>query len=303
VKGNELKRSFWRSISQNAYILLSLCSLFWAGNFIIGRGVRELVPPLALAFLRWLIASILLFPIALPHLRRDWPQIRSHLPVMLALGALGIGGFNTLAYIGLNHTSALNGLIIQSAGPIMIMLAALAMFSERIRTRQLAGILISLCGVMIVISKGNMASLAALKVNIGDAWILAAMGVWALYTVLLRLRPDIHFLSFAAATFIIGAAVNLPLFLHEHFFVRRMEPAWASLAALAYVGIFPSILSYLLYNRGVEIIGSNRAGAFLHLIPLFGAGMAILLLGESLHGFHLAGFAMIIGGVFLAARA
>ncbi len=289
--------------SSNAPLLLSLTSLFWAGNFVVGRGMHESVPPLALATLRWSIAFALLLPFAYPYLKRDWPVIRQNFGILFLLGATGIGCFNSFAYVGLNHTTALNGLIIQSAGPIMIMIMALLLFRVHISLRQLLGVLVSLVGVLVIVSKAVPGNLASLTLNKGDLWLLAAMVLWAVYTVFLRKRPDLHPMSFITVTIFIGAVLNLPFFAFEHFTVRQLQITPASLMAIAYVSLFPSVFAYLLYNKGVSLIGGNRAGVFLHLIPLFGSVLAILFLGEQFRFYHGLGFVLILAGVTLAVRA
>ncbi|GAB4234936.1 MAG: DMT family transporter [Methyloligellaceae bacterium] len=286
----------------NAYLLLSLTALFWAGNFVIGRGVHEHVPPIALATARWILASLIILPFALPHLRRDWPVIRANIPILLFLGTVGVGAFNTLSYSGLNYTTALNALVLQSSGPILIVLASFAIFGDRISLRQAAGIAISLSGVLWMVARGDLAMLQGFRLNAGDALIILALALWGLYTAFLRKRPAIHWLSFCAATFLIGAGANLPFFAWEHFSGRQLSGDLQTIAAIAYVSIFPSVLAYICYNRAVELIGAARAGVCLHLVPLFGSVMAILFLGEEPRLYHLLGIALILTGVALAAR-
>ncbi len=286
----------------NPYLLLPLATLFWGGNFVLGRGVHEFFPPIALASFRWTLAFLLILPFAWARLREDWPVLRRHWPWLLFLGAAGGGSFNTLSYIGLNYTPALNALIMNSSGPIMIAIASFVFFRERLTLLQFIGIAISFIGVASVVSKGNFDALAALQLNVGDVWVLAAMMIWGVYTAFLRKRPQMHWLSFAAATFFFAGAVNWPFHVWEHVWVRQPSLSAESLLTIGYVSIFPSICSYVLYNRGVELIGGNRAGPFLHLIPLFGSVMAILLLGEVPGLYHVAGFALILSGVAIATR-
>lgn len=286
----------------NAYLLLTLTALFWAGNFVLGRGVHEYVPPIALAWTRWCLATLIIAPFAFAHLKRDWPVIRAHLPIVLFLGVLGVGAFNTLSYTGLNYTTALNALVMQSSGPILIVLASFFIFGERISLRQTIGITLSLAGVVFMVSRGNLSALAELELNRGDLWILAALALWGLYTACLRKRPQIHWLSFTAVTFFIGAAVNTPFFAWEHLYMRQLQFDAQTIAAIGYVSLFPSVLAYIFFNRGVELIGANRAGVCLHLVPLFGAVLAIALLGEEPMMHHLIGIALILAGVTLAAR-
>ena len=295
-------RPIFHSVSSNATLLLSLTALFWAGNFVVGRGMHETIPPLAMATIRWSIAALIFTPFALAHLHRDWPTIKHNFGVIFVLGTLGVGCFNSLAYIGLNHTTALNGLIMQSAGPVLILLGAQVLFGEKITLRQIIGVGISLAGVLAIVSKANLENLLALSLNEGDFWILAAMSIWALYTVLLRKRPDIHPMSFIAVTFLIGAIVNIPFFLWEHLTIRQLQITRESIAAIAYISVFPSILAYLFYNRGVTLIGASKAGMFLHLVPLFGTALAIIFLGEQPFFYHALGFGLILVGVTTAVR-
>ncbi len=285
------------------YLLLTLTPLFWGGNFVLGRGVHEFFPPIALASIRWTLAFLIILPFAWPHLRRDWSVIRQQWPWLLLLGATGAGSFNTLTYIGLNHTPALNALIINSSGPVMIALATFIFFSDRLTPRQGLGIGLSLIGVIVVVSKGDPQTLARLEFNTGDLWVLAAMCVWGVYTAFLRKRPaDIHWLSLAACLFAVAAMINWPLHAWEHAYVRSLSLSTDALLAISYVAIFPSILAYVFYTRGVELIGGNRAGVFLHLIPVFGSTLAILILGEQPLWSHGVGFALILTGVTIAAR-
>jgi len=286
----------------NAYILLSFTALFWAGNFVLGRGVHEHVPPLALAWTRWTFAALIIFPFALSHMRRDWPVIRRNLPILVFFGTVGVGAFNTLSYTGLNYTTALNALVLQSSGPILIVLASVLIFRDRITYRQMLGICLSLTGVLLMVARGDLSVLAELELNRGDLMLVLALALWGLYTSFLRKRPNIHWLSFIGTTFAIGSLANLPFFLFEHLFVRQLHFDAETAAAIAYVSIFPSILAYICFNRGVELIGSTRAGVCLHLVPPFGAVLAITLLGEELRLYHVAGIALILAGVSLTAR-
>ncbi len=295
-------RPLFNAFFANATLLLTLTALFWAGNFVIGRGMHEAIPPFAMATVRWLLAALIFTPFALHQLRHDWPTIKQNFGTIFVLGVLGVGCFNSLAYIGLNHTTALNGLIMQSAGPVLILLGALLLFGVKISLRQIVGVGISLAGVLVIVSKATLTNLLALSLNKGDFWILAAMSVWALYTVLLRKRPDIHPVSFLATTFWIGAIVNIPFFAWEHLTIRQLLITPQSLAAIAYISIFPSILAYLFYNKGVTLIGAGKAGMFLHFVPLFGSALAIIFLGEQLFLYHALGFGLILLGVTTAVR-
>jgi drug/metabolite transporter (DMT)-like permease len=285
----------------NAYALLILTMLFWAGNSVVARGSHDLVPPLTLAWLRWTLAFLLVLPFAWPQLKRDRAIIRAHWRILLLLGVIGAGSFVSVYYIGLGKTSAINGLIINSTLPILIPLATFAIYRERVSWVQALGIAVSFCGVLTVLARGDPALLASFKVNDGDLWVLAAMGIWAVYTALLREQPQMHWLSFAAITFAVASVFNLPLFLSEYVFSRQITPTLEAFLAIAYVATLPSVVAQIFFIRGVELIGGNRAGVFMHLIPLFGAVLAIMFLGEQLHPYHFIGFGLILAGVWVAA--
>lgn len=286
----------------NAYILLVLTMLFWAGNSVVARGATGMVPPFTLAWTRWTVASLLILPFAWPHLRRDAGVIRQHWPILALLAALGTGSFVSVYYYGISQTTAINGLIINSSVPILIPLAIFVFYRETLTRMQAAGILVSFLGVLTVLTKGDPALLATFQLNQGDLWVLLAMMIWAVYTALLRKQPRMHWMSFAAMSFVIASLVNLPLFLGELLNGLTVKPTLHSLLAIAYVSTFPSLIAQIFYIRGVALIGGTRAGVFMHLIPFFGGIMAILFLGEVLHLFHLAGFALILCGVWLASR-
>jgi drug/metabolite transporter (DMT)-like permease len=286
----------------NAYILLILTMLFWAGNSVTARGAAGLVPPFTLAWLRWTIAALLILPLAWPHLKRDVGVIRGHWPILVLLASLGTGSFVSVYYYGISKTTAINALIINSAVPILIPLAIFTFYRETLRPMQAAGILVSFIGVLAVLTKGDPALLASFQLNEGDLWILLSMMIWAVYTALLRKQPKMHWMSFGALSFIVASLVNLPLFLGELISGLTVQPSLHSFLAIAYVATFPSLVAQIFYIRGVELIGGTRAGVFMHLIPLFGGIMAIMFLGEELHLFHLSGFALILCGVWLASR-
>ena len=243
----------------NAYLLLILTMVFWAGNSVVARGIHQTVPPLALAWVRWTLASILILPFAWPHLRRDWPVIRANWPILVLLGTIGAGTFIALYYHGISKTSAINALVINSAVPILIPLATFLMYGERIAGRQATGIAVSLAGVLVVLSKGDANVLAAMDLNQGDLWVLGAMAVWSVYTALLRKQPPIHWLSFAAITFAVASLVNLPMFIGEHLLFRQIHWTREAVIAIAYVATLPSVVAQIFYIRGVELIGSTRA--------------------------------------------
>lgn len=284
------------------YLLLILAVLFWSINFVVGRAVRLDVPPVALAFWRWAGASMLIFFPALPYLKQDWQQVRKNLPILLLLSLTGVAIFNTLVYAGLQWTIVINAVLIQSLMPVVIVAMSFLLFGEKINKLQIVGIIISLSGAFTIILKGDVNLIDTISINRGDIFIFTAVFSYAAYSVLLRKRPAIHPLSFVAVTFIIGSVMLLPFYLWETFSGRPIHFNATTLQAVCYVAIFPSIVSYICYNRGVELIGANRAGLFLHLMPVFGSLLAIAFLGESMQWYHGVGIGLIAIGIVLATR-
>jgi len=289
-------------IQDRPYLLLTMAVLFWAGNFILGRAFHNDIPPIALAFWRWLGASVLVTWPALPHLRRDRRALAGAWPAVLLLAVLGIASFNTLAYSGLQYTQAINAFLIQSLMPVMIVILSFLIFRERVTALQSAGIVVSLSGAVMIIARGDMDVLLSLTVNRGDFLVMAAIACYAGYSVMLRKRPHVHPLAFICTIFWIGTIVLLPLYLWESMTVAVMQVKLTSLLVIGYVMVFPSIVSYLCYNRGVELVGANRAGLFIHLMPVFGSIMAVVFLGEAFRWYHGFGVLLIGTGIFLATR-
>ncbi|SIS48312.1 DMT family transporter [Insolitispirillum peregrinum] len=297
-------RSLFQRLWGNPYLLLVLAVSFWAGNAIIGRAVHGVVPPVGMAFFRWIGASLIILPFAWPHLKRDWAVAASGWPWLAVLAACGIGAFNTFLYIGLQYTQAINSLLMQSAIPVLIVVLSFVIFRQRISAFQGIGTLVSLTGVLLIITAGHPERLMALDLNRGDLWVLAAVAAYAVYSVFLQKRPAIHPLGFVALTFVIGTVMLAPFAAWETWGSGRAMD-WGhpyTWMAVGYVSVFPSIFSYLCFNRGVELLGANTAGLFIHLNPLFGSLLAIVFLGETFALHHGLGMALILGGIFLANR-
>ena len=283
------------------YLLLTLTSLFWAGNAVVGRATVKVIPPIALAEIRWTLAFLVLLPFVWTTLRNEMPIIRKNIGILSLLAATSIGAFNTLLYWSLQHTTAINATLMQSTGPLLIGLWSFALFREPLTRRQICGICISLVGIVAVVSGGDLARIARLSLNVGDIAVIVAIAIYGAFSTLLRKRPPMTAVSFAAVTIGLGAMMVFPFTWAEHAAGARFAPLTpATLAAIGYVTIFPSILAVLCYNRGVQLIGANRSGPFLHLVPLFAVVLAILFLGERPGWHHLVGAILIIGGVFVA---
>lgn len=289
---------FW----QSAPILLALANLFWSGNIVLGRGVVGVVPPIALAYWRWTGAFCVAIGFAWPYLKRDKAAMLKQWPLMLLLSATGIASYNTMSYIGLAGTTALNALLLQSVNPLIIILWAFALFSERPTLPQAIGILVSLLGVVVIAGGGSPTALLHLRMHPGDIWILAALVIYGAYAALFRRRPAVHPLSFLVATMGIGSCMILPFYLGEVAVGPRIHSSWEAWLSLAYIAVFPSFIAYLFFNRGIELIGATRAAQSMHLMPVFGSLMALLLLGESFESYHAIGIALIAAGILLASR-
>jgi len=284
------------------YLLLTLANLFWAGNWIVGRGMRADVPPIALSFWRWVIALACLLPLAWPYLKRDRASLAAGWRELAVLGILGTCLYNALTYIGLQQTEAINGLLLNSFIPIVIVALAWIFQGKRLRGIEAIGIAASFLGVLAIVARGDPRNLLLLSLNVGDVWILLSVVAWAVYTLRLPYRPVAHPFAFLFAIAAIGTLATLPIYLYELAGGRHIVhsvPAWL---AIAYAGVFPAFLGFIFWNRGVEQVGASRAGLFIHLLPAFGILLAALFLGERLAAFHLAGIALIFGGIWLTTR-
>lgn len=286
------------------YLLLSATILFWSLNWITGRALRDDVPAYSLAFWRWASASVLLLPFAWPHLVRGWPAMLRSWKIMLVLGVLGTTFCNLTSYMGLKYTTAVSGSILNSFVPVIIIAISWAFLGQRLRASQWAGVAISLTGVLLIVGRGDPMVILSLALNVGDVWILVSCLLWALYTVCLRWRPpELHPLGLLGANAVVGVLALLPVYLWS--LAQGLHITWTAgaVAGLAYVGVFPSVVSYIFWNNAVARVGPNKAGMFMHLMPLFASLLAIAFLGERLHLFHLAGMVLILGGIWLTSRA
>jgi drug/metabolite transporter (DMT)-like permease len=291
-----------RWLNNQPYLLLSLTALFWAGNIVLARYVAGHIPPMTLSCVRWIGAFLMLLPFSWPHLRRDWPALRAHLPLMVMLSATGFAINNALSYWALQYTQAINALLIQSSGPLFVALWSLLLFGVRLTWAQSAGIAISLVGVLTILLRGDFAALASIGFNKGDVMFASAVLSFGLYSALMTLRPVTHQLSLIAFTIGCGALLLMPFSIWEFSAGLRMHFDALTMATLVYIVIFPSMLAYLFFNRGIALIGPNRAAPFFHLVPVFGSAMAILLLGEQPRLFHLVGYLLVLAGVVIASR-
>lgn len=287
-----------------AFFLLALSSLFWAGNWVIGRALRDAIEPIALNFWRWLIAALVLAPFALPGLSAQHRAIRRGAGLLALLALTGVALFHCLVYLGLKTTTTVNAVLLNSSAPLFMLLCSWAIERERANRLQISGMLVSVAGILVILSRGDLPSMLQLEVRAGDAWILLAMPVWGIYSVLLKRRPPelggVHFLFLIS---VVGVLLLAPAFALETLHAPPRWPSAVESAGVLYVGLFASVGAYICWNRGVSIVGANAASFTLHLLPVFGTVLAMVFLGESFHAFHAAGIATIVLGVVVATLA
>jgi drug/metabolite transporter (DMT)-like permease len=289
-------------LANQPYLLLCITATCWAGNAIIGRLAAGHIPPVTLAFMRWFLAFLVVLPFALKHLKRDWRAIRAKLGLMLVISVTGIAIFNTLQYWALEYTSALNTLLLQSAGPLIVAVWSLILLGVRLTLAQAIGVMVSLAGVLVILLHGDLGALSSIQFNKGDLIFMVALTIFGFYSVMMLRRPAIHGLSFLAFTFGCGAVCLIPLLVWEMLTRPLVELNARNVLSMVYIAIFPSAVAYLCFNRAVHLIGANRAAPFFHVVPVLGAAMAIAFLGERLQTFHIVGFALVLTGVYVASR-
>ena len=283
------------------YLLLVLTTLFWSGNFVLSRGMHADIPPLALSFWRWALALLIMLVFSWRTCWRQSDIIVRERKYITIQGLLGVTGFNSLIYLAVQTTTAVNAVLINSCTPILIALCALLINKEPLKPRQWAGILLSLSGVTLIMVGGDLGSLVELDFNRGDLLVLCAGLVWALYSVNLKSFPqDLHPFSYQTGIMIAGLIGILPFYLLELGMGYQMVVNTPTLTTIVYVAIFPSVLAFIFWNRAVRDIGATRAGSFIHLMPVFSSILAVFFLGESIELFHLQGIGLVFGGIFLA---
>jgi len=282
------------------YLLLTLTTLFWSGNFVLSRGMHAAMPPLALSFWRWMVALLILLLLAHRHLWAQRPLLRTHGRFILVQGLLGVLGFNTLLYLAMQHTTAINAVLVNSCIPVLIVAFSWLLYRETMSLRQCGGVLVSLSGVVSIMVGGDLTALGAVSFNRGDLLVLAAAVVWALYSANLKRYPQgLHPLAYLTAINIVGLLAILPCYLLELSSGRTFTLNPAALVTILYVAVFASVLAFIFWNRAIRAIGANRAGPFVHLMPVFSTILAVCFLGETLAWHHAQGVALIFGGILM----
>ena len=283
-----------------AYVLLTLTALMWGGNAIAGRLAVGEVSPMVLTCLRWVFVVAVMVPLVGRQVVAEWAKIRARWIFTILMGALGFTAFNGLFYAAAHHTTAVNLTIFQGAIPVLVLLGTVLFFRARVILLQVLGMIVTILGVVLVSVKADMEILRTLSLNIGDVWMLIACLFYAGYTLGLRHRPAMPGLVFFAAMAAVAFVSSLPLIGLEIAQGTAQFPTPTGWLILLYVAVMPSLLSQLFFMRGVELIGPARAGLFVNLVPVFGALLAVLLLGEPFATYHALGLVLVLGGIWLA---
>lgn len=282
------------------YLLLILAVLFWSGNFIVGRGIHNEIPPMTLAFWRWAIALLIILPFALRPILRQKDLIWRNWKILTLLAILSVANFSMFIYMALKSSTVTNAVLINSMTPIFIVIVSWMGFKERITLRQAVGIAISLTGLMFILTEGNLSKLISVRFGKGDMWTISAGISWALYSALLRKCPvEFDSLSFLATLIIIGTLFISPFYIWEIGTGKTMNFTHASIGSIIYVALFASVLAYIFWNKAIHTIGANKTGIFIHLMPVFSIILAMIFLDEKLRGYHIKGTILIFSGIFL----
>ncbi len=282
------------------YLLLSLAVLAWAGNWVIGRAMRDEIGPVAMGFWRWALALVLILPFCWGELTTKWRVVLHHWWRLMLLGMLGAIAFNTMVYVGLQYAETTNSALFNSVVPIYIVVISWLVFGERISYRQGIGITLSVFGVLIIVTRGDLFSLLETSFNVGEIWIVVAMLLWAIYTILLKWRPrELSAIAFLGAMLLLSLPTLLPFYGWELYQHGTFDVSPLSVATLAYYATVPSVIAYLMWNRGVAQVGPTRAGLIVHLLPIFTVLLAVAFLDERLFAFHFLGAACVFVGIGL----
>jgi drug/metabolite transporter (DMT)-like permease len=283
------------------YLLLTCAALFWSGNFVLSRGMHAEIPPLALSFWRWSVALAILSLFAVGKLWLQRREARRQARFIIIQGLLGVTGFNTLIYLAVQSTTAINAVLVNSCIPGADRGVLLALLSRRPHhSPGDAGVLTSLVGVWLIIGRGSLATLLELTMNRGDLLVLLAAVLWACYSANLKRYPkELHPYAYQAGIVIVGLAGLTPFYLLERVSGTGFALTPATIATIVYVGLFASVLAFLFWNHAVRSVGPNKAGPFIHLMPVFSTILAVIFLGERLYPYHLPGIALIVTGIIL----
>ena len=287
-------------LHKKAYLCLVIATLSWGGNAVAGKLALGHVSPMMLTFWRWAIAVAIIFAISVPQLIKDWPVVKKRLPILIFYGIIGYTTFNATLYTALKYTTAINVAIEQAGIPMLIFIINFILFRMRVSLAQIFGFSMTLVGVALTAAHGDLASLLELTVNYGDALMLIAVVAYAIYTVSLRWKPAIDWRTLMAIPALFALLTTVPLALWEHADNASIWPDVQGWVIVMYTALFASLLAQVLYIKGVEGIGPNRASLFINLIPVFGTLLSVAIIGEDLQMFHVAALVLALGGIAIA---
>ena len=285
-----------------AYIYLLLTVTFWAGNFIVGKFASYYnVPPFSLNFYRWFFAWLILAPFTLPEILKHKDYIKENFKLFLILGLTSITVFNSIVYYSLNFTQVISGVLMISTIPVMIMFFSSILKIEKTNVFQILGVLFSFTGVILIITKANFEILKNLDFNKGDITMVVAMFSWALYSALLKKQSHkLSQLSFLEVIITFGLIFLIPIYFIEYQIGYRITLEKPFIMILSYVVLFPGLASFILWIKGISLIGANRSGVFLHLMPILSAIMAMIIFKEKFMLYHILGAVFIVTGIVLS---
>ena len=282
------------------YILLILTTLFWSGNFVLSRGMHAEIPPMSLSFWRWTVALLILSCFGLRHLIAQRELVLRHKRFIVIQGLLGVAGFNSLIYIAIQTTSAINAVLVNSCIPVIIVVISWIMYKDKLSLRQSLGVCISLSGVLLTISQGSLSTLLGLQFNRGDILIFIAAVLWAFFSANMKRYPKgLHPFAYQTGITIVGLTIITPFYLLELSMGKAMVLSSASYITIGYVAVFASVLAFIFWNRAVTMLGANIAGPFIHLMPVFSTILAVVFLGETFTTIHMQAIALIFSGILM----
>ncbi|CDZ57523.1 DMT family transporter [Neorhizobium galegae] len=285
---------------KKAYLSLIIATLAWGGNAVAGKLAVGHVSPMMLTFWRWFLAVAIIFAISMPQLIKDWPVVRKNLPILLFLGVVGYVVFNAALYTAVNYTTAINVTVEQAVIPMLIFVINFALFRMKVSWAQILGFTLTLLGGVLTAVHGDLSALVTLTVNSGDAIMMIAIVAYAIYTVALRWRPKVNWRTLMAVPAFFAMTFSLPLAFWEYSSDRLIWPDTEGWIVVLYTAVFASLIAQVLYIKGIEEIGANRAGLFINLVPVFGTLLSVAIIGESLQLFHVVALALALGGIAIA---
>jgi len=294
--------SIWNGFFGRAVLLLALAALMWGGNAVAGRLAVGEVSPMALTCLRWVIVIAVMLPFVWRRMVAEWAILKTGWRIIILSGIFGFTAFNALFYTAAHYTTAVNLTLFQGAIPILVLIASVLFLGIRVVPMQILGMIVTIGGVVLISVKGDMEILRTLALNIGDVFTLIACVFYAAYTLGLRRKPPVSGLVFFTALAVVAFVTSVPLLVMEIAQGNVQWPTPKGWLIMLYIGLLPSLLAQVFFIRGVELMGPARAGVFVNLVPVFGALLAVLLLGEPFAAYHAIGLAFVLGGIWLAER-